>query len=53
MSNGAIARHASEGIKLRPANMDRVNGWAEVFQRLGDSGAKILPGYLFTSGVGD
>jgi len=24
--------------------MDRVNGWAEVLQRLGDSGAKILTG---------
>jgi len=31
-----IARQYSrEGITLRPANMDRVNGWAEILQRLG------------------
>jgi phage terminase large subunit len=36
-------QYAREGIKLRPANMDRVNGWAEILQRLGDSSAKILP----------
>ena len=30
------AQYAREGITLRPANMDRVNGWAEVLQRLGD-----------------
>jgi hypothetical protein len=36
-------QYAREGIKLRPANTDRVNGWAEVLQRLGDSGAEILP----------
>jgi hypothetical protein len=28
---------------LRPANMDRVNGWAEVLQRLGDPQAGIIP----------
>ncbi len=30
------AQYAREGINLKPANMDRVNGWAEVLQRLGD-----------------
>ena len=39
-----IAQHyLREGIKLRPANTDRVNGWAEILQRLGDGEAKILP----------
>jgi phage terminase large subunit len=32
-----------KAIKLRPANMDRVNGWAEILQRLGDGSAKIMP----------
>jgi phage terminase large subunit len=42
-------QYQREGIKLRPANMDRVNGWAEILQRLGEPGsglppeAKILP----------
>ena len=36
-------QYLREGIKLRPANMDRVNGWAEILQRLGDGCAKILP----------
>ncbi len=41
-------QYAREGIKLRPANMDRVNGWAELLQRLGEPNvglaeAKILP----------
>ena len=30
------AQYAREGITLKPANMDRVNGWAEVLQRFGD-----------------
>jgi hypothetical protein len=34
-------QYAREGIKLRPANMDRVNGWAEVLQRLGDPGSGL------------
>jgi hypothetical protein len=29
-------QYAREGIKLRPASMDRVNGWAEVLQLLGE-----------------
>jgi len=36
-------QYAREGITLKPANMDRVNGWAEVLQRLGDPDAKIAP----------
>jgi hypothetical protein len=35
------AQYAREGIPLKPANMDRVNGWAEVMQRLGDGGASV------------
>lgn len=31
------------GIRLNPANMDRVNGWAEILGRLGDVEAKIRP----------
>ncbi len=37
------AQYVREGITLRPANMDRVNGWAEVLQGLGDPGADIVP----------
>ena len=33
------AQYASHGIKLRPANMDRQNGWAEIMQRLGTDSA--------------
>ena len=36
-------QYGREGINLRPANMDRVNGWAEVLQRLGDPAASIAP----------
>ncbi len=32
-----------EGIRLRPAKTDRINGWAEVLQLLGDPGANIPP----------
>jgi len=31
------------GIRLNPANTDRVNGWAEVLHRLGDVDAGIRP----------
>jgi hypothetical protein len=41
------AQYARQGITLKPANMDRVNGWAEVLQRLGEpnvaSGAGVRP----------
>lgn len=30
------AQYAKHGITLRPANMDRVNGWAEVMQGFGE-----------------
>lgn len=30
------AQYASQGITLRPASTDRINGWAEVMQRLGE-----------------
>jgi hypothetical protein len=40
------AQYGREGITLKPANMDRVNGWAEVLQRLGDPDAG-LKGSLF------
>jgi len=36
-------QYAREGIKLRPANTDRINGWAELLQLFGDPEAKILP----------
>lgn len=37
------AQYARLGIKLRPAHTDRVNGWAEVMQRLGDAEGDIRP----------
>jgi len=37
------AQYAREGITLRPASMDRVNGWAEVLQRFGDPDGGIRP----------
>lgn len=37
------AQYAKQGITLRPANTDRVNGWAEVMQGLGDIDAGIRP----------
>ena len=36
-------QYRREGITLRPANMDRVNGWAEVLQRLGEPGSGLPP----------
>ncbi len=36
-------QYAREGITLRPASMDRVNGWAAVREKLGDVAAGILP----------
>jgi hypothetical protein len=36
-------QYGREGIKLRPANTDRVNGWAEVLQLCGDPEARISP----------
>ena len=37
-------QYAREGIALRPANMDRVNGWAEVLQLLGEPDAGLASG---------
>ena len=37
------AQYARLGLRLQPANMERVNGWAEVLQRLGDVDAGIRP----------
>ena len=44
-SNGeSIAnQYRGLGLKLRPANMDRVSGWSAISQRLGDPAAGILP----------
>src|ERR1043165_3813696 len=35
------AQYQREGIRLTYANMDRINGWAEIHQRLGDLTAGI------------
>ncbi len=37
------AQYAREGIKLRPANTDRVNGWAEVLQGFGEPDPGLAP----------
>ena len=37
------AQYARLGITLRQANMDRVNGWAEILHRLGDVEAGVVP----------
>jgi len=37
------AQYAKLGVNLRSANMDRVNGWAEILQRLGDVDPDIRP----------
>jgi len=36
-------QYARQGITLRVANTDRVNGWAELLHRLGDIEAGIAP----------
>jgi hypothetical protein len=36
-------QYGRQGIVLRVANMDRVNGWAEVLQRLGDPDGGVAP----------
>jgi hypothetical protein len=36
-------QYAKLGITLRPASMERVNGWAEILQGLGDVEAGITP----------
>jgi phage terminase large subunit len=44
-SNGlTIAKqYADLGITLRPANTDRINGWAEILKRLGDPACSVRP----------
>jgi hypothetical protein len=37
------AQYAKQGISLRCANTDRVNGWAEVMQGLGDADGGVRP----------
>jgi len=37
------AQYGREGVTLRPANMDRINGWAEVLQRFGDADGGVRP----------
>ena len=37
------AQYARQGITLRPANTDRLNGWAEIMTRFGDGEANIRP----------
>jgi hypothetical protein len=37
------SQYAKLGISLKPANMDRVNGWAEILHRLGDPGNGVTP----------
>ncbi|HMP83662.1 MAG TPA: terminase family protein [Verrucomicrobiota bacterium] len=37
------AQYAKHGITLRPANTDRLNGWAEIMTRFGDVEANIRP----------
>ena len=37
------SQYARLGITLRPANMERVGGWAEILQRLGDVEAGVTP----------
>jgi len=37
------AQYARAGLTLKPANMDRINGWAEVLQGFGDSDGGVSP----------
>lgn len=48
-SDGATiaSQYAALGISLRPANMHRVNGWAEILKRLGDPAAGVRPTLFF------
>jgi hypothetical protein len=41
--SAVAAQYAPQGITLRVANTDRVNGWAELLHRLGDIEAGIAP----------
>jgi phage terminase large subunit len=37
------SRYASLGVTIRPANTNRVQGWAAILERLGDPDAGIRP----------
>jgi hypothetical protein len=37
------AQYARAGIGLRPANMERISGWAEILHRLGDPANGVAP----------
>ena len=37
------AQYAKHGITLRPANTDRLNGWAEILTRFGDPNVGLAP----------
>jgi hypothetical protein len=37
-------QYLREGIKLRLANMDRINGWAEILQLFGEPNVGLAPG---------
>jgi phage terminase large subunit len=37
------SQYAKLGVNLKCANTDRVNGWAEILNRLGDPGAGVAP----------
>jgi phage terminase large subunit len=37
------AQCAREGLTLTPANVERVNGWAEILHRLGDPASGVKP----------
>ena len=43
------AQYGKLGIRLTCANTDRVNGWAEILQRLGDVDAGIRPSLFIRS----
>lgn len=36
-------RYKAEGITLKPANVNRISGWSEMSERLGDEAAGIAP----------
>jgi phage terminase large subunit len=39
-----IAQHyINQGLRMTPANVDRINGWAEILTRLGDPDRGIAP----------
>ena len=44
LNGRAIAdEYAAEGLNLKPANTDRINGWASIIRRLGDPASGVRP----------